>query len=314
MTGGPARRAGAGLAALAAVAGMGLVLLAGCGAPPPPATPEPVYLLGQPYSLGGVWSYPREDFGLVETGLGTVIAEAAAGRRTANGEVYDPAALTAAHRTLQLPAILRVTNLENGRILLLRANDRGPADPGRVLAVSRRAAELLGMSPGRPAQLRVAVEGEPSRALAVGLPRAPGEAPALAVATAATVAVQREDLAPPPGAQQAAVRREGRAPAAAASPARETGAELPPLRLPETLLSGPAMPGRLVVQLGSFTGADGARRQAARIPGARAEAVGSGRRAEWRVRLGPFPDVAAADRALEQVLRSGVSEARILVD
>ena len=305
-----------GRAAGAALLALGLAL-AGCAPPEPVGRAEPVYRLGQPYSLGGVWSYPREDFGLVETGLGTVIADARAGRRTANGEIHDPASLSAAHRTLQLPAILRVTNLETGRVVLVRLNDRGPAEPGRVLAVSARAAELLGMRPGRPAQLRLAVEAEPSRALAAGLPRAPGEAPALAVATAATGPVERETLAPPPGARQAERVREARAmPAMAAAAAPGGGAEaaLPPLNLPETVLSGPPMPGRLVIQLGTFTGPDGARRQAARVPGARAEATGSGRRAEWRVRLGPFPDVAAADRALEQVLRQGVSEARILVD
>ncbi|WP_270935392.1 septal ring lytic transglycosylase RlpA family protein, partial [Falsiroseomonas oryzae] len=171
-----------------------LLLLAGlAGCAPQGPAPQPRYLVGEPYQMGGVWSYPREDFGLLQTGLAAVAADTRRGRRTANGEVHDPALLTAAHRTLQMPAILRVTNLENGLELEVRVNDRGPANPGRVLELSRRAAELLGIPAGGTAQLRIAVVTGPSRALAAGLPSA--EAPPLQVAAAPLGAVQREDLA-----------------------------------------------------------------------------------------------------------------------
>ncbi|EFH10514.1 septal ring lytic transglycosylase RlpA family protein, partial [Teichococcus cervicalis] len=161
---------------------LALAMAAGCvrQAPPPPAA-QPRYMLGEPYAMGGVWSYPREDFALQETGLAAVIADPRAGRRTTNGEIWDPAALVAAHRTLQLPAILLVTNLENGRQLRVRVNDRGPAQPGRVLGLSRRAAELLGVPAAGGTQLAIAVDGEASRALASALPQA--ENRALAVAT-----------------------------------------------------------------------------------------------------------------------------------
>ncbi|ATR20414.1 Lipoprotein [Roseomonas mucosa] len=299
--------------AVPAVLALGLVL-ASCGPRTPPVAPTPaVYTIGQPYSMGGLWSYPREDYGLAETGLATVLPGTGDGRRTADGETYDPALLTAQHRTLQLPAILRVTNLENGRSLSVRVNDRGPQDPGRVIGLSPRAAELLGIARGRPAQVRIEVEAEPSRALAASLARAPGEMPALSIATAAAGTVQRESLGPPPGARGS---QPGRAAtlASGAVAVPEPDRTPPPERLPERVSQGPAMPGRLMIQLGSFTGADAARRLAARVPGARAEPFGPGRRPEWRVRLGPFPDTASADRALEQVLRTGVSEARILVD
>jgi rare lipoprotein A len=169
-----------------------LAALAGCAPRPAPPAPQPRYLVGQPYQMGGVWSYPREDFSLVETGLAAVAADQRSGRRTANGEIYDPAALTGAHRTLQLPAILRVTNLETGLELDIRLNDRGPGYPGRVVELSRRAAELLGLRTGGTAQVRIAVLAEPSRALAAGLPNP--EAPRIEVATAPVGAVQREDL------------------------------------------------------------------------------------------------------------------------
>ncbi len=302
----PLLRAGAPLVLLALV-------LAGCAPQAPRPQPQPRYLVGEPYQMGGSWSYPREDFGLVETGLAAVAADARAGRRTANGEVHDPAWLTAAHRTLQLPAVLRVTNLENGLQLDVRANDRGPASPGRVVELSRRAAELLGIRPGGTAQVRIAVVADASQALAAALPNP--EAPRLAVATAPVGAIGREDLAPPPGAVQAARVREARAlprPPGGAS----DGAAIPvqvPDRLPEQVTRGWAQPGRLFVETATFSRRDMAERQAARI-GARVEAIGPRARQSFRVRIGPLNTVAEADRALENTRRAGVSDARIIVD
>nr|WP_245215395.1 RlpA-like double-psi beta-barrel domain-containing protein [Pararoseomonas baculiformis] len=291
---------------------MGLALLSGCKAPePPPPAGEPRYVVGEPYQLRGVWSYPREDFGLVDTGLASIAADPRAGRRTANGEVHDPAGLMAAHRTLQLPAVLVVTNLENGRSLAVRVNDRGPADPGRVIELSRRAGELLGIMAGRPVQVRLAVEGTLSRSLAGGLPA--DEASRPVIATAPTGRVEREALAPIAGARQAERLREGRGPAiqAAASAAERAPASV---TLREDVSQGPAMPGRLFVQGSSFASRAAAQRQAAKLGGARIEAFGPARQTEWRVRLGPFASPSEADRALDGALRAGVSEARIIVD
>jgi rare lipoprotein A len=288
-------------------------LLAGCKAPePPPPAAEARYIVGEPYRLRDLWFYPREDFGLVETGLASVAGDTRAGRRTPNGEVHDPAALMAAHRTLQLPAVVTVTNLENGRALAVRVNDRGPADPGRVIELSRRAAELLGIAPGRPAQVRVAVEGEPSRALAGGLPAAEGSRPVIEAAPTATV--ERETLAPIAGSRQAERVREGRGPIVQAA-ASALSRAAPPLVLPERVTQGPAVPGQLMVQGSSFGGRAAAQRQASRLGGgARIEPFGPPSRPEWRVRLGPFATPAEADRALEGAIRAGVTEARIIVD
>ncbi|WP_419897031.1 septal ring lytic transglycosylase RlpA family protein [Roseomonas sp. USHLN139] len=276
----------------------------------PPAPTAARYTVGAPYEMGGSWSYPREDFSLTEAGLATVIADPRGGRVTANGETYDPGLLTAAHRTLQLPAILRVTNLENGRELRIRVNDRGPAQPGRVLALSRRAAELLGIA--GVAQVSLSVDSEASRALAAAMPQP--EAVSLAVATAPRGVVESESLAPPPGAQAASRVRQARSgPAVAAGPV-EAARQSVPLRLPEELVQGVARPGRLFVQGSNFTSRTDAQRQAARMGGARVEPFGPPRRPEYRVRLGPFASVAEADRALELARRSGVSEARLLVD
>ena len=81
-----------------------------------------------------------------ETGLAAWYGEEVGGNRTATGEVFDPNALTAAHPTLPLPSYVRVTNLSNGRRLVVRVNDRGPYTPGRIIDLSRAAAERLNIS------------------------------------------------------------------------------------------------------------------------------------------------------------------------
>ncbi|NKE47064.1 septal ring lytic transglycosylase RlpA family protein [Roseomonas frigidaquae] len=309
------RRAWYGLAAALLLAGV-----AGCARRDAGPVAQPRYMIGAPYQMGGLWSYPREDFGLDETGLAVAAADTRAGRRTTNGEVHDPTALTAAHRTLQLPAVLAVTNLETGLRVEVRVNDRGPENPGRVVALSRRAAELIGLRPGSVAQVRIEVVGDQSRAFAAGLPNT--EAPPLEIAAAPVGAVGREDLAPPPGATQATRLRQARqfpgAGQAGAATAASSGTA-PPLRLPERVTRVPARPGQLWVELATFSRRDLADRQAARLAGLRARVDvlggrGRGVQPSYRVRLGPFNSVPEADRALEGTLRAGVSEARIRVD
>lgn len=280
------------------------LVLAGCGGDPAR------YLVGEPYRLGGVWSYPREDFSLVETGLATRHAGPGWGERTANGESWSEGRALAAHRTLQLPAVVTVTNLENGRSLTLRVNDRGPVHPGRVIGLSSRAASLLGVPANGAAQVRVAVDGDRSRALSEAVP---GRAvPVVPIEAAPRAAVASESLAPLPGARAVAETR-------AAAPVREAAAEAArpapaDIRLPETVTQGAPQPGRLYVEAAIFSHADAAGRLAARVPGARVEAFGAGRDRQFRVRLGPFADAASADAALERTLAAGVSGARILVD
>jgi rare lipoprotein A len=307
-----ARRSAAAVALLLCVA-------TGCAAP----APAPRYVVGPPYPLGGEWHYPREDFALVETGLAVVAPDARPGRITANGERHDPGRPSAAHRTLQLPAALHVTNLENGRALLLRVNDRGPAHTGRVVELSRRAAELLGIPPGGTARVRIAVAPEESRALAASLrasggadPADPAASPApILVAAAPRAAVATEALPPPPGARAAATdaARPAAMPAQAAAPPRPTP---PPPAFPERVEQEAPAPGHLLVEAGTFSRRDAAAQQALRLAalGARLEPVGEGRQRQFRVRIGPLATVAEADRVLERVRASGVSGARILVD
>ena len=117
------------------------------------------YLVGHPYSVAGHMYYPREVESYTAVGMASWYGAAFHGRRTANGEVYDMASLTAAHPTLPLPCYARVTNLENGYSVIVRVNDRGPYHGGRVMDVSSRTADVLGFKGEGTAKIKVEYVG-----------------------------------------------------------------------------------------------------------------------------------------------------------
>jgi rare lipoprotein A len=94
-------------------------------------------------------------------GMASFYGEELAGRPTANGERFNPGGLTAAHRTLRFDTCLDVVNLENGRRVRVRVNDRGPYAKGRILDLSRGAAARLGMLDKGVARVRLHACGRP---------------------------------------------------------------------------------------------------------------------------------------------------------
>ncbi len=130
------------------------------------ARSEGNYKVGKPYKIDGRWYHPKEDFDLVETGMASWYGPGFHAKRTANGEIYDQNKLTAAHRTLQMPSLVQVTNLENGRSVVVRVNDRGPYKNNRIIDVSKRAAELLGFKGQGTAKVRIRVLDEESKIMA----------------------------------------------------------------------------------------------------------------------------------------------------
>ncbi len=140
----------AGLAACSSNTGTGRV-------PGPTGTPYRAYMIGQPYQIGGRWYTPREDLGYDRTGTASWYGADFHGRRTANGETYDMNAMTAAHTTLPLPTIVRVTNLDNGRSVVVRVNDRGPFVDDRIIDMSRAGARALEFENRGLARVRVTV-------------------------------------------------------------------------------------------------------------------------------------------------------------
>lgn len=127
------------------------------------------YKVGNPYKILGKWYYPKEDYTYTETGTASWYGEAFHAKYTANGEIYDMNTLTAAHRTLPLPSIVRVTNLENGRSLVLRVNDRGPFAKNRIIDISKRGAQLLGFQAQGTAKVKVELMEQESKALKAAL-------------------------------------------------------------------------------------------------------------------------------------------------
>ena len=123
------------------------------------------YKIGKPYKIRGQWYYPAEDYGYSEVGTASWYGEDFHAKYTANGEVCNMHTLTAAHRTLPLPSIVRVTNLENGRSLVLRVNDRGPFAKNRIIDISKRGAQLLGFQNKGTAKVRVEIMAEESKDL-----------------------------------------------------------------------------------------------------------------------------------------------------
>lgn len=281
-----------------AAGSLALGLLTGCGASPPPSPSNDVarastngdfgrYKVGRPYTIRGVTYTPREDFYYDERGIASWYGPGFQGRQTANGEIFDQTALTAAHPTLQMPSLVRVTNLSNGRSVVLRVNDRGPFARGRIIDLSRRGAELLGFVEQGVVPVRVQVLTEESMALAQ---RAGREGPS-----------------------------PGRARSGVASTTSIPGTTLDLGRtMPDgAVRQGSAQPVRLFVQVGAFQDVDNARRLArdlAPIGPAAVTPTTVGGRLFNRVRLGPFATVSAADQVLARVVAAGQSQAELRLD
>ncbi len=131
-----------------------LFLLAACSSGPDTRTTAGRQV-GQPYSVNGATYVPREEPGYDAVGIASWYGKRYHGRRTASGEIFDMNSATAAHPTLPFGTRVQVTNLENGRAVVLKINDRGPFVRRRIIDVSRRAAQVLGFMKRGTARVRV---------------------------------------------------------------------------------------------------------------------------------------------------------------
>ena len=124
-----------------------------------------VYKIGKPYKINGTWYYPKEDYRYSEVGIASWYGSDFHNKKTANGEKYDMNTITAAHRTLPLPSVVKVTNLENGRSLIVRVNDRGPYAKNRIIDISKKGAALLGYQTQGTAKVKVEIMEKESKML-----------------------------------------------------------------------------------------------------------------------------------------------------
>ncbi len=269
------------------------------------APPPDRYKVGKPYQIAGVWYYPREDPYYDERGVASWYGPGFDGRRTANGEIYDERGLSAAHPTLPMPSWVRVTNLENGRSLVVRINDRGPFKRGRIIDLSRGAARRLGVIGPGTAKVRVqnvthlyaapaarssSVAARPTIVAATG---------GREVASAPRIPVETRTLEGLPGIPTNGVA------------AARTAAKVQ--------VSAFAMnsPNRLYVQAGAFKNQRNAKNLKTKLTNLGPVDISSvllGGNAFHRVRLGPLASIAEADRMLARVIGAGYPYARIVVD
>ena len=282
---------------------------------PAPPIAHPGYKVGDPYQVDGVWYYPQEQPNYDATGIASWYGEDYQGKPTADGEIFDRNAVTGAHPTLPMPVNVRVTNLQNGRSIVVRVNDRGPYVNGRIIDLSEHAAELLDFRTQGLARVRVTFLGR-ADLNGPGLAPLADETPS-AIATAVSAApveqVEVGMLAPVTGVAVAAARPVASLPA----PVEQT--ILPPL--PQAAdgkvieMPVPAATA-LYVQAGAFVSPTNAAYLASRLTsaGARVSAGTKDGRPIYRVRVGPFQSVDAADAALTQVEALGQNDAQIVVD
>jgi rare lipoprotein A len=286
--------------------------------------------VGDPYTIAGVTYTPADIPDYDDVGYASWYGEELAARSTANGEIFDPAGISAAHKTLPLPSYVEVTALDTGRTILVRVNDRGPMVGDRLIDLSRGAAEQLGLTEGvsavrvrrtnppvaERAQLRA---GKPvperiatpesllailrNKAKALPLPKAAVVAatpvaaqPAAPIASGTAKPGDDRFVIEGPGTTKPAPKPAATKPAPVAKPA----AAAKPVA---------AIAGKYVVQVGAFS-AEGRANAAAKSVGGHVTKAGN----LWRVRVGPFASDAEARGALDKVKAKGFRDAVVQRD
>lgn len=291
---------------------------------PPPVATNPVtvppsagvYKVGQPYQQDGIWYYPREQPDYDETGIASWYGPEFGKRNTSNGERFDPNAITAAHRTLPMPSNVRITNLDNGKSLMVRVNDRGPFSRGRIVDVSARAAQLLGFYNKGTARVRVTYVAPAS--LGNGQPP-PSETPpeiASAVPAAPTGKVDTGGLAIVPGATVAPPVQVAELPPPKSLPMVTSADQSGQPTGQVTTVPVPAIT-HLYIQAGAFSSYDNATRLRNKLAASGDWTISPIDREGhklYRLRMGPFNDTPSADAALARVTGAGSNDAKIVVD
>lgn len=242
----------------------------------------------KPYQIKGVWYYPKADTDYDVKGVGSWYGEQFHNRRTANGEIFDMDLPSAAHKTLPLPSLVEVTNLDNGRKMVLRVNDRGPFIGDRVIDLSRAAADQLGYRRQGVARVRVRYVGPASK----------------------TAFTARQYAQAPP------------APAPRTPPPRayDTFREDAPITWPS---EPPVTPVKIIpsrqsafkVQAGAFSSRENAERAVVQLRSAGRATIEPLERASgtlYRVTVSAGDDVTAAESLLERVAALGYAGATVL--
>jgi rare lipoprotein A len=242
------------------------------------------YQLGEAYQVAGRWFTPREQPGYDKVGIASWYGPQFHRRQTSNGEWFDMNYLTAAHATLPLPSYAKVTNLQNGREVIVRINDRGPFVGDRIIDLSRKAATVLAFKEQGRAQVRV------------------------------------QYLGPAPlndrGSELMALNE--RLQGGGADSIMTAALAVPEKRVnytPKLEATSSVDPGSYFVQVGSFRDPDNAERARAELADSGpvvVTAVSGATGQLYRVRIGPLSDASQANRALQDAVNAGHSDARVV--
>lgn len=278
-----------------------------------------VYKVGKPYPINGVWYYPKVDYEYTETGIASWYGPNFHGKKTANGEIFDMNRVSAAHRTLPMPSIVRVTNLNNGRALVIRVNDRGPFAHGRIIDLSRRAAQLLGFERAGTAPVRVEILAEESRQIALNAttrrrgpePKRPDAAPTVSVTSSTLPAPQGTKTAKPPSEKFKVAPVE--------NAKEKSGRSKPVLATVDeqvTIKPVSADP-KIYVQAGAFSQFQNAHKVRAvlkQLGPTKITQIDRNKRPLFRVRIGPLSNVSEADQVLASVIKAGYPDAATVIE
>lgn len=276
------------------------------------------FKVGNPYMVKGKRYVPKETYNFTQTGIASWYGRDFHGKKTANGEIYDMNELTAAHKTLQLPSLVRVTNLENGRSLIVRVNDRGPFSRGRIIDMSRRAAELLGFKNQGTAKVKVQVLPQESMHVAEAAKRGEDTRGLEVAANEGRLKVK-----PPPRepitTQQAKYQPPEPVERQILGEAEKLPGRVKQGRfLPDPVVSEiPVTPTSIYVQAGSFGERANAQMLAQRLQSfGRAQVYPANINGKqfYRVRFGPMDSVGVADGVLNNLTGAGHNNAIIVVE
>lgn len=279
----------------------------------PQNTSQGNFKVGKPYKVDGQWYTPQETYNLTETGIASWYGTEFQGKRTANGEVFDMNELTAAHRTLQMPSLVRVTNLENGRSLIVRVNDRGPFKRGRVMDVSKRAAELLGFKSKGTAKVKLQLLSKESQDLAMAAKRGDDTRGSEISMNEGRKPVMTNAVLTSPEPTGYEVQTASAQQAPVTGHYSSEGNFMPDPVIKQV----PVSPTSIFIQAGAFGNPDNAGRMALSMQGyGRAQvypAMVHGQQF-YRVRIGPLASVDDADAMLARIANDGHPEAIIIVE